>query len=558
MVKSKCRVIVWVLTFLLVMSLFGGCTSNKGTDSSKKGTENQQAATVDKITSIPLPIVKQPLTLSAFVAMDVAKDGASMKSYDEKVCYKELEKKTGIHIKWFHPAAGQETEQFNLMLASGDLPDMISWNFTGIPGGPSKLIQDGVIIPLNDLIDKYSPNLKRVIASDPQISKEIRTDDNTIYNYPFMCIDKSQNSADKSPAFQTFGWQIRKDWLEKVNLPLPETLDQWYEVLKAFKTKDPNGNGKNDEIPYAAQGIPDIAVLMRSWGIDNGFFRDGSTIKHGTNTPEYKDFLGTMAKWYKEGLIDPDFAATDGKQFDAKVTGNLAGAWSGPTSGRLGRFVQLMKAKDATVKISGTVPPNIVAGKSYKFDFNSAFKVQNSGYAISKSSKYQKECAMWLDYPYSEEGGTLMNWGIEGTSYKKVDGQIRFTDDILKNAKGLSIDQALAQYSLGSTGGNLIQDSSLWLQRMSLPEQKEAIKLWAVGDKSRMLPPLTPTKEESSKLAAIMNEINTYNNEMMLKFIMGIEPLSNFDNFKQKLKSLGIEDAIKLEQAALDRYNARK
>ncbi|SFK99082.1 putative aldouronate transport system substrate-binding protein [Paenibacillus sp. 1_12] len=547
----------YVMSFALLTSLLAGCTSS-ATQPTNSPSKNEEA-----ISSIPLPIVSKPITLKMFVSMD-PKVAATMKNYNEIAQFKELEKRTGIHIDFIHPAsmdAAAIKEQFNLMIASGDLPDLIYYNWINdFNGGPNKAIKDGIILPLNDLVDKYSPNLKKFMSSDPKANKQLRTDDGTLYVFPeaqspdqFAKVNPNPN-----PAFQTFGWQIRQDWLEKLKLKSPETIDDWYEVLTAFKTKNPSGSGKNDEIPLAPKGAGDLQNWVRAWGINYGFYHDGDTVKFGPYTPEYKEALTTLAKWYKEGLIDPDFGLTDAKQFDTKVTGNRAGAWTGATSGTFGRFVQLMKAKDPSVKLLGTVPPYVKGTKSYNFNADEIKVANGIGVAISAKSKYAKEAAMWLDYGYSPEGALLNTFGIEGESYKMVNGSPQLLPEITNNPKGLSIDEALSKYSRGSGGLAYVMTPEIWHQRMSLPEQQQIIGLWKAGSYDRIMPPVTPTVEESTKMASVMSAVNTYKDEQFLKMVMGQTPISEFDNYIKTLKGMGVEDAIKIQQAAYERYVARK
>lgn len=165
---------------------------------------------------------------------------SQMKTYAEMGMYKELEKTTGVKVEFQHPPleVPQAQEQFNLMIATNELPDVIeaSWGTTSgavirYPGGPEKAILDKKIIKLNDLIDKYAPNLTKLLAAHPDWKKQISTDEGSIYAFPFLRGD------DKVRVF--FGPSIRQDWLDKLGLKMPTTIDEWYTVLKAFKEKDP-------------------------------------------------------------------------------------------------------------------------------------------------------------------------------------------------------------------------------------------------------------------------------------------------------------------------------
>lgn len=115
------------------------------------------------------------------------------------------------------------------MLASGELPDMLEYNFFNFPGGPEKAIKDGYILELNDLIDKYAPNYKKYLQEHPEVEKMVKTDKGSYYSFPFIRGDESLLT------FQ--GPVIRKDWLDELGLPVPETIDEWTTALKAFKEK---------------------------------------------------------------------------------------------------------------------------------------------------------------------------------------------------------------------------------------------------------------------------------------------------------------------------------
>lgn len=151
-------------------------------------------------------------------------------THDEIPFFQKWQEKTGVPLEFTAPPTGQVKEAFNVMLASGDLPDMIEYNFIGdFPGGPEKAIKDGYILKLNDLIDKYAPNLKKYLQEHPDIDKMVKTDSGSYYAFPFIRGDEYLR------VFQ--GPIIRKDWLDELGLPVPETIDEWTTTLRAFKEK---------------------------------------------------------------------------------------------------------------------------------------------------------------------------------------------------------------------------------------------------------------------------------------------------------------------------------
>ena len=184
-----------------------------------------------------------------------------------------------------------------------------------------------------------------MLEEHPEWKKEITTDDGSIYVFPFLRTD------DKLKVF--LGPTIRQDWLDKLGLSMPTTVDEWYNVLKAFKEQDPNGNGKADEIPlYLTKGDVDTTTaFLGAWGINAGFYQEEGQVKYGPTDPRFKEFLTLMNQWYKEGLLDQDFATTDEKMLEAKITGGQIGSAILYTGSGIGKYGTLMKDKDPNFRL---------------------------------------------------------------------------------------------------------------------------------------------------------------------------------------------------------------
>jgi len=475
---------------------------------------------------------------------------ATMKDASEIAAYQEIEKITGTQVAFQHPPQGQELDAFNLMVSSGNVPDVIQYTWSSVAGGPDKAIADGTIIRLNELIEAHAPNLTKVLTDNPEYRKLITTDDGNIYVFPFIRGDDNLLTYN--------GLMLRQDWLDALNLPMPETIDEWYETLKAFKTGDPNQNGQTDEIPLLLD-IPMTALnqaFLGAWGITDAFYQVDGQVHYGPIQPEFKEYLTTMSKWYAEGLIDPDYAATDGKLKDAKVTNNQLGAFAGYSGSSMGRYTELMKGSTPSFKLAGA--PNVVLNKGERpLLGQKEAPFGGTGAAITKANAKPEETVKWLDFNYSEEGHMLFNFGIEGVSYELVDGYPTYTDEVMNNPD-LPVTQAMAKYMLANYSGPFVQDARYMEQYAVLPEQQEAIATWMDADNSRWMPTLSPTAEESSRYASIMNDVKTYYDEMVNKFIMGVTPLDQFDKFVNTIQGMGIEEAIQLQQAGLDRFNSRE
>ncbi|WP_339272528.1 extracellular solute-binding protein [Paenibacillus sp. FSL W8-0426] len=487
----------------------------------------------------------QPLTQLTYW-VDLFPDAAAiMKSYGEVTAWKEIEAKTGVKIEFQHPAQGQLGEQFNLMVASNKLPDVVDYGWNAYPGGAQKAIRDKKLIPLNDYLD-HAPNLKKLLDDHPEWRKMASTDHGDLIGFPFIREDVTQ---------QVFlGPAIRKDWLDQLNLSVPTTIDEWHTVLKAFKERDPNGNGEADEIPILISAGE--LTFAGAFGTPNDFYREKDTVKYGPIEPGFKEYLATMNQWYNEGLLDKDFATTDAKMTDAKITGNQVGSAVLFLNGGIGKYMDLMAQSQPDFKLVGTPYPTLNPGEKPVFGHMDN-PVTGIFAAITGSNQNVVGTVKFLDYLYSEEGKLIMNFGKEGETYTLVDGQPRYTDAILNNPDGLPISQAFRKHIMGATSGPFVQDVRHTQQYTTKPEQKEAMTLWSNTTQEKRMPPVSISVEDSSRYSSIMTDVNTFKDEMILKFIMGTEPLDHFDNYVEMLKGLGIEEAIQIQQAALERYNNR-
>ncbi|NKI19747.1 extracellular solute-binding protein [Paenibacillus dendritiformis] len=493
----------------------------------------------------------EKLTNLTYWVQMVSQVSATLKSYNEIEAYKELERVTGVKVDFQHPPEGQQAkEQFNLMLTSDKLPDVIEYSWTSYPGGPEKAIKDGKIIRLNDLIDQHAPNLKKVLEEHPDWKKEIMTDEGSIYAFPFI------RSHDRLKVF--LGPTIRQDWLDKLNLDMPTTIDEWYTVLKAFKENDMNGNGKADEIPlYLAKGDVDASTgFLGAFGINAGFYQEGGTVKYGPTDPRFKEFLTLMNKWYREGLLDRDFATTDAKLLEAKITGGQIGAAVLYTGSGIGNYNTLMKDKDPNFHLVAAPYPVMKKGDKQIWGYKD-FAYTGIGAAITTSNKNPVETVKWLDYAYSEEGTLLFNFGKEGVSYTMENGKPAFKREVLNNPNGLPLIQSMSQHNRATFSGPFMLDIRFDEQYTTSPDQLKSKEIWAEPTLELKLPRTTPNSEESSRYASIMNDINTYKDEMYLKFIMGQEPLDNFDKYVKTIEGMGLQEAIGIQQNALERYNQR-
>jgi putative aldouronate transport system substrate-binding protein len=492
----------------------------------------------------PSPAASQKITWWCGLASGIV--SANYSNLGDTPFGKGLMERTGVTIEFLHPPAGGTAEQFNLIIASGDMPDVMESNWLAFPGGAEKAISDGVIIKLNDVFAKHCPNLTAYLKANPDIDKMIRTDNGSYYNYPMIRDDKNR--------FSTIT-MIRKDWLDELGLQVPTTIDEWHSVLSAFKQKkggvplsfENNFLLSNEAIfSYAFDTIP---------GLYMGF--DGK-IHWGQVDSGFRDYIATMNQWYKEGLLDPDFATLNLDQVSAKITSGSAGASIGWIGSRLGGWTTPGRISNPKFSLVGTPVPVLRKGDTAKFSpISLPYNYAGGCVAITRSCKNVELAAKVLDWGYSDAGRLYYTYGTEGVSYTMVNGTPTYTDIIMKNPNGWPISQAIGAYARSVYTGPSIPDGRYIEQYYAFPEQKAALSFVLPGTTARLVPPLTPTPEESREYASIINDINTYANEMLTKFVLGTENLSNWDAYVRTITNMKLARVLEIQNTALARYNKR-
>lgn len=460
--------------------------------------------------------------------------------------FQMIAEKAGVNLEFKHPMVGQQNEEFNVMIASGELPDIVCYEWAGYSGGPDKAIDDGLIISLDEYLEQGKlPNYKKALEENG-VYELVKTYNGHIPG--FYGIKTEEANA-------CYGPTIRKDWLDKLGLEVPTTIDEWEEVLIAFRDGDPNGNGEKDEIPLTT-----VPNFYGAFGMtyENFYMNPEGEFTFTNMGPRYKEFLETMNRWYEEGLINPEYPTMDTKTRDAYLTGDISGAYVGYTGSQYGSYIAARK-DDPEYKLVGTPWPKGKDGIAWTPQLGFKRTVTTACAAISAKSKNIDEALKLLDSFYSEENYELLNWGIEGETYTKdADGTKHFKEEILHNSEGKAPIAALAEYAIPSIGWYpRVFDGEAYTE-LTLPyqEMKEAAELWCSGNTDLLnIGSFVISDEENKEMLKICSSLQTYCSEMNQKFITGQEPLSNYAAYEQKLKELGIDRLIEIYKGAYDKQH---
>lgn len=461
---------------------------------------------------------------------------------DDIEYFKLIEQATGVDCSFISGSGGSEA--LSLLIVADQIPDIIDDYWGNFPGGIDKCLADEVIMPLNDLMDAgYMPNFVKYLSEHPEVDRLCKNDAGQYYNVPMIRADDS---------YMVFNGNIvRKDWLDELGLEVPTTLQEMEDVLLAFKEKKGATAGytvawNNYSRTVYAFGIAEDFYINQDGKVDYGYLRS-----------EYKDFLTLMNRWIEMGIADPDMFTQSYDTWSTKIASGKTGFVWGNTGGELGSKLQSIKADVPGMDWIPVPNPTLDKEGSFPMDIRASV-VNGVGASISSTCKYPEAAAKFLDYVFSEEGIVLSNFGVEGVTFERgADGSISFTDFVKNNPDGYSQEQVLNHY-MGQKNKSFINTKAYMDLTYALPVQLESVNLWKTDNAvCKLMPNVTLNADETSEYSSIMSEIQTYVDEMKLKYMLGSESLDSFDNFASTLHSMGIDRAIEIRQAAYDRFLQR-
>lgn len=526
--KNKLKKSVAVLSAVLV-----ACTGCQKTDTVSKDFD---------LSSYPVKADAE-LTLYRDLPVNIS---SSVSNFGDTPVAKELEKRTGVKVTYIHPAAGQARETLNLMISSDDMPDMVENNWLlYYAGGPERAINDNVITPLGDY-KEYAPALFKYLQDNPEFDRAAKTDKGDYYMFPSIMPTNKLRLA-TGPA-------VRADWIKELGLSYPETVSDWETMLQAFKDK------KNAEAPLSFN-YNMLTYTLNMLGAIYDFYVDNGEMKFGPAQPEFKNALAILNDWYNKGLLDKNIVSVDKKLIDSQMLTGKTGATITSGGAGIGQYMKAGRAQDPNFELTGVVYPTFNKGEINDCAYLSS-NVTGNGIAINKKCKYPELAAKFLDYGFTDEGHMFYCFGEEGVSYTMENGYPKYTDLIMNNPDGLTMSQAMGlNVIVGNSGGMPFYSDERYLEQYyNLPQQKMALDNWLKGvDKAseRSAPLVTPTADETTELAQLLSEVNKYADQMIVKFITGVEPLSKFDEYVEKLNAYGLPKVLEIKNKALERYNNR-
>ncbi len=368
------------------------------------------------------PIVEEPVELTVWAIL--SSDITDYETNYQSEWYEEL---TGVKINWINVPAQGWADAFQNSVMSGEFPDIYLYDFST---EEVKICAEyGAVIPLNDLIEEHCPNIKKILDENENLKKTITSTDGNIYT---LFTESYEVSAYKQKLW------VNVDWLEKYTKDtgkgMPQTTDEFKEMLLYFKDNDMNGNGdKTDEIPYmGVNGVDGMYNLFGSFIPSNsssegyGCYSDkNDEIKFAYNTEEFRDALKYVNELYELGCISDQSFTINYEDRYKYTSGNPTDVTVGVATGvSAADVVQL--SGEGCLDYSDYVAIAPLEGPDGERSIISSTGEQTIALknAITSSCKYPEIAAKWLDYWYSEEGRLWgINGGLEGEHWSYEDGE---------------------------------------------------------------------------------------------------------------------------------------
>lgn len=529
---------------LMLAMLLAGCSGTKAPVATTQPPPAQTQAPTDE------PVPTEPAANPDAVVFPLAEQyivkafaySTPGEELDKSLFVKEMEKRTNVKWEFTLASEAEIVEKLGLSFNSGEYYDVyIKSGISEID--TSKFAQQGIVIPLNDLIDKHMPNLKKLL-DERDLWKNITSGDGKVYAFPQV----------NDPGIAAPSAFINGSWLKAVGKNLPATVDEYLDVLRAFRDNDPNGNGEKDEYPlYLPAGGVDILMpyfgIAMDWNTMSMYNVAAGEITYVPTSEQFKNFLSVMRTMYTEKLINQDCFTASWDSLNAMgATKDVLGGFPS-----WGAYLHVGAEKDENFPM--LMP---LMGKTFPVS-NGLFY---GGLVMTDKCAKPEVIAAWSDYLYTEEGGRLAWMGVEGETYTIDDkGTYHWNTD---GTYGTDMTSIRAKQGLFGNKPVPVKSPALFNEGQANLEElflyKERVKITAYG--ADYFPALAWTDEEIKEKSTLIATINPYFQQYEAKVITGeLDLNASWDEYLKTMDDMGLARLKEIDKAAFDRWladNAKK
>jgi putative aldouronate transport system substrate-binding protein len=395
--NSKSRLMMLVVVAMLI-SILVACGQGNENNSSNKNNENKATDSANDAGKQE-PKEKAKITVSTY---DTGQIPPEEGTFEDNRWTKWINENGPVEVDFVSIPRQNSVEKFNTLFAAGDLPDLIleyDANFM------HSLYEQKQLLPLDDLIEK-STEYKKMLEDHPILRQLGTKDDGKLYQIGVF-----------SGALQAQHYMlIRKDWLDKLNLAVPTTTDELFEVVKAFSTMDPNGNKQADEFGISFSSAGSV-MIQQMFGAIDWVLKDGELVK---DFDRYQDAFDYMKRIYDGGYVDKDFLTDNGakKAEQDWATGKLGIFLANVTSATNAKLHETLLTNQPEAVI---VPIELPKSKYGQFAPLLVAPVNMTG-GINAQADNPEAVMEYIDFIAKSETAHVLKDGLEGVNYDKIEG----------------------------------------------------------------------------------------------------------------------------------------
>ena len=570
------------LALVLAMSMLATAALSGCGNSGDNSADNIDATQADYLNlDGTLPIIKDAAAFEEAnggkLSMMIINDAARTVEVKDLAMVQRWREDTGIEFDWQVIAADGAAEKLSLTLTAGDeLPDAF-WNFIGGLSGQYAVqyAEQDVFIPTQDLINEYCPTLVQILEDNPQYQKEIVTPDGNMYGFPYI-------EQMKGLVMTSGPLLINQNWLDQVGMDLPTTVDEFTDILYAFKEAgDLNGNGEADEIPALTMFGPEE---IDQFGSYNMFYRftgcfgqadsycygnyladhlaviDGKITFTGMNESIRKtaDYFHQL---YADGLLNVNcFESTSTTNYtnseliQTEAKAGVVGVWTD------------MQITDNNVRHEYVAVPQLTGedGGLSGFPLNYSEMQDTSDTCITTECKFPEVIACFVEYLISDPSLSVQsNWGAVGYNYyEDENGMLCFNLD--ENGDIIPVEPytSFGEMRTNTTparGSMIVLDEYYDTVCQYTYDAVNLLEFQKVNGKEEQLsrgtnvPKLLMTVEENQRLNQIQPVISDIVDRYVATSVQNGTDDASWNQYLSDLEAAGVNELVEIFQGAYDR-----
>ena len=543
--KTMKKIMACSLVGMMAISMIGCGGRETGKSANISGLDEN-----GKVREISFPLKEQQeLSFITWASSD------STQNPNERVIFQRLQEETNVKIDWTCYVQDQFADKKNLALAKkGSLPDGL-FNADMSDYDLLRYAKQGVIIPLEQLIDNYMPNLKKILDENPQYRTLITAEDGHIYGFPWIEQLGSGKEAIQSVGSMPF---INKKWLDELGLEIPKTTEELKETLIAFKDNDMAGDGQTIPMSFMLNdGNEDIGTILGAFGEGYGDIPEHLAVSNDkkvvyTATQEgYKEALKWMNELSKEGLIDPEVYTQDWSTYVSK--------------GKAGRYGLCFTWDCANIvpNMEDYVPLPALTGPEGTKNVPRAKGSDTSGLSrgravLTSACRDTALAAAWIDQMYEPQQSAQNNWGTYGEEGKA--NIFEMTEDGMLKHLDLNGESPVEIRNAQCVAGPLAVLDSYYDKYVTCPDDAQYRLDWIkniyVPDMNQeyVYPNIFMNQEDLDKITQYTTDLNKYVKQMKADFIMNGKIDESWDSYLKKLEEYGLSSYLEIMQKNLDTY----